>query len=168
MLFSRHRIYENASMITMTKDQATMENSINKVSKCDLYVSETEWHDLKFIITVSSTKSRLRDVFPPHSTLMIALTKVYLGKETWTTELVKQIIDSGNSFTIDTDIMEGISWSKSLTLTKWYKYPLAINLLAFICETIWPTEFEPHPSHSSSNSFGSWSLTILFRQSIVA
>ena len=47
--------------------------------------------------------------------------------------------------------MEGTSCSKSLTMTKWYKYPLDNILLSLRWETIWPVGFELCPSYSSSN-----------------
>ena len=60
----------------------------------------------------------------------------------------------GNCLTTGTDSIEGVSYSRSLTLTTLYRQTLAIILQAFKQEIILPLGIEFPPFHSKMGSLG--------------
>src|SRR5581483_6970140 len=74
--------------------------SVHQIHKDCWSVRQTERHDQEFVMTITSSKRCLGNIFFANSHLMISGSKIDLGEVSCSLQLIKQIIDARERITV--------------------------------------------------------------------
>ena len=66
---------------------------MHEIHECYWRIRQSEGHHRKLIVLITRPKCRLRDICLPNSQLMVTSAKVYLGVDSRSSQLIKQVID---------------------------------------------------------------------------
>ena len=64
-----------------------------EIHECCWHIRQSEGHHRKLIVPITRSKRCLRDICIPNSQLMVTSAKVYLGVDSRSSQLIKQIVN---------------------------------------------------------------------------
>ena len=66
---------------------------MHEVNECCWRIRQSKGHHRKLKVPITRPERCLRDICLPNPQLMVTSAKVYLGVDSWSSQLIKQIVD---------------------------------------------------------------------------